>query len=381
MSVYEDDDMQVRVRPYSIRELKELLHDNWPTIHRLARRIVRYGPLTAHLYQSAIAHELCLGHRDSPVVAQVLAEHLDGGGHVDVASLKADCDAACAGGSSNLPARRPPFAIKGDHLWSMSKHKQGLESKKEAFRAAMMKAGNGQATVTRKGFCKALNSVERYGVSDREADDLFTVLDPKKTGAINVNEFCDRFTFDFLKPKSMRNTLGVSGSDGKSTAFEWPTSVTAPIPSKLSGPMRVQSARAHRSSSPDRASASGSPRHHRQPPKTTRAAALRKEAGTAMRATVEDPAAYFGLPRLPGQRLASASPRGRAAAAAAADAALAASDVSVPRPPKSGRLNLDVVADPQLLGNVPRAPAAEKPAARRPMTGVARPSAARIPAE
>jgi hypothetical protein len=46
-----------------------------------------------------------------------------------------------------------------------------------------------------------------------------------KTNRVSVDEFIKRFGFEFLKQKSMRNTVGISNNDGNTDTFQWAASL------------------------------------------------------------------------------------------------------------------------------------------------------------
>lgn len=286
-------------RRFTECEIEALLRDNWSVVVRVAKRIERYGTLTPHLLLSGIAHELCLMQRDMAVLGGVLTRCVED----QVVSMQRLRDTVAAAGVSHRfqsPRRPPPFALAADRSDSVGK---SLPVREEQFRANVLKAAGGKNTVPRKALPAIVSAVDRFGVSDREAADLFSVLDPKRTGFVNVEDFCDRFAVEFLKPKSMRPTLGVTGSDGKATAFEWscPEAVTP------------RSARLHRPKT------TGSPRSV----KTTRSSTLRRAiTETSLSSeTRQRPLSAVRLPPAPPQR--------------------------------AQRINLTVVASPRMLGNVP----------------------------
>lgn len=275
-------------------EVMALLRDNWSAVVRVAKRIERYGTLTPHLLLGGIAHELCLMHRDMTVLGTVLNQCQEGD-TVSMQQLRNVVATIEVPQRLSSPRRPPPFALANDKIDSFA---QSLSAREAQFRSNVAKAAGGRTTVPRKALPAIVAAVDRFGVSDREAADLFTVLDPKRTGFVSVEEFCNRFAVEFLKPKSMRPTLGVTGSDGKATAFEW----SCP---EVSTP---RSGRTHR------AKPAASPRTV----KTTRSSSLR-------RAMIE-------------------SPRQRPHSAIQLP----------PAPSNAQRINLTVIASPRMLGNVPQ---------------------------
>lgn len=308
----------------TMAEMKELLAENWAKVARIAKRIERYGPLTAHLLQGGVTHELCLIHRDALTLAKLLGECSDGE-IVNMQRLRDVCSAAVA--PYQPSPRRPPFAVKGDQAAKGVGVQGDLETRKKNFQAAVHRAANGSATLSRRQFNSAINAIDRYGVSDREATDLYSVLDPKKSGHVNVSDFCERFTFEFLKPKSMRETLGSQGVDGKHDAFQWPTINTKP---RHHGHAAPSSARSRGSSSHASPRGSG--------PRTTRSSALRAQTNTALRQATTTESYFTELNSA--QRKRGEPPQ-----------------LLVPKPPptRGRRINLSIIADPTLLGNVPQA--------------------------
>uniref|UniRef100_A0A7S1Q475 EF-hand domain-containing protein n=1 Tax=Neobodo designis TaxID=312471 RepID=A0A7S1Q475_NEODS len=297
-----DEDFEAQ-RKFGEAEMKSLLRDNWSVVIRIAKKVERLGQLTVHLLHSGIAHELCLMHRDNPVLHNVLASCSDGG----VVSMQLLREAVKDARPPTAPARRmPPYAIGNHDGHEDGSAARSIESRQAAFRSAALAAAGGKHVVSRKSFGKVVAAVDRFGVSDREAADLFTVLDPKRTGHVNLDEFCDRFAREFLKPKSMRPTLGATGVDGRSNAFEW--SVTE-------SPRRVGSA----SPRARDGAARSSPRRGPTVVKPTRASALRRDltAGSARSRDVPP----SSLPQ-------------------------------VPMPPQRQRVNLSVLASPRMLGNI-----------------------------
>jgi hypothetical protein len=286
-----DDDFASQ-RRFTETEMKALVNDNWPAVYRVAKHVERYGKLTVHLLQSGIAHELCLMHRDMPVLRDVLMACSDDG-VVSIQKLR-----EVVVGAKNplsISPRRPPYAIRNDE---QVESPRDLDRRRELFRRAIQSAA-GAPVISRRSFGAVVSAVDRFGISDREASDLFSTLDPKRSGFVNVEEFIDRFTLEFLKPKSMRPTLGATGADGRSNAFEWP--------------IADRPATARR--------ADGSPQKPKRPQsvKSTRSSLLRRETADATKPTrvTEE------LPRLP-------------------------------QPPaRHSRMNLTVVASPRLLGNLP----------------------------
>lgn len=345
-------------RAYSEKEMKELLSDNWPTVLRIGRHLERHSLLSPHQLMGAVSHDLCLQYRDFPVLQGVL-ESCSQNGTVNLTLLKdcvtqhgmpplsfrggttqpmvpapPNCRAASAGKQTPYSTTHnngaPPYAVKGDHLLTQNQHRSGLEGKKSAFRLAITSAAEGSSTISRAGFFKAMNQLD--SLSHREAEDLFSVLDPRRTGHVNVNEFCDRFTFEFLKPKSMRNTLGACGSDGYTNVFEWRGTLAANAQS--------QSPR-------DRPTTAGkSPNKCSSGPKSTKASSLRREVAAATRHATDDATSYAGELK-------------PSVARAAAQSLSTSHGVTLPRPPSMARVRTKVVADARLMGNVGACPHAE----------------------
>ena len=304
-----DEDFEAQ-RKFGEAEMKALLRDNWSVVSRIAKRVERVGQLTVHLLHSGIAHELCLTYRDNPMLNSVLASCSENG-VVLMPSLR---DAVKDARPPTAPARRlPPYATAADET-AASSPTRSLKARQAAFRAAATSAAGGKKMVSRKAFGKVVAAVDRFGVSDREAADLYTVLDPKRTGLINVEEFCDRFASEFLKPKSMRPTLGVTGADGQSNAFEWSASTT---PRQGSASPRGSS-RASPKAPATNSVGRPSPRRATSV-KATRASVLRREITSANKSTRD---------------------------------ALGSTLPAVPMPPQRTRLNLTVMASPRKLGNI-----------------------------
>jgi hypothetical protein len=120
----------------------------------------------------------------------------------------------------------PPFAISGDSDHVTDIQSQYFVQRVQSFRNALLEKSRGAPKISREAFTASVASIDRYGIGAKQLDHLFSVLDPHKTGFVSIDEFCERFSFEFLKPRSLRNSMGAENCDGTTDAFQWKSSLT-----------------------------------------------------------------------------------------------------------------------------------------------------------
>lgn len=252
-------------KEYVERELREMLDEHWTDVSKAGKHQLRYGPLTPESFAGAIIHTLSLRERDIESLMVVL-KRCSKDGIVDLAALKGECLPPVPSPRRVLSARarrgmsdQPPYATRGDEIVESGKlNKLRLDR----MRAALLNhCSSKEEKLTRLEFIDALEGLQPLGISREEAIEVLAVMDPKRTGFVSVTDFCNRFAKEYLKPKSMRNSMGNKNNDGITTTFEWPGSLETPPAPKPQAPKelswRVRSA---------------------GPTKDTRAASLRRQA-------------------------------------------------------------------------------------------------------
>ncbi len=232
--------------------------EHWSALKRHARALELANPtgglLDPEQFCAAIMHAIGLSPRDEAPVATLVYSAVDRERrNVDLTKLLNECrrylksdtkwvqrfqadgvlepsmQKGTVGVCSNANRyqklyRGPPFAISGDPEVVNKLQRAYLLRRCKLFQQVLKRLADPSdpAIITLPRFRQALEEIERYGCSDVDFDNLIAVMDPKRTGKINIQDFLSRFAFELLKTKSMRNGVGVSNSDGIRTVFEWP---------------------------------------------------------------------------------------------------------------------------------------------------------------
>ena len=241
-----------------LRLVSELFIEHWITLKRHARNLSLTRAdraVDAEAFCAAAMHCIALAVRDEPAVATVVysavskeqpdAVDMDKLHRVCKSHLKTDAkwkvrfqadgildnamQRATVGVTRNTNEYRKqydgvPYAVTGDPECVNKLQKSYLMRRCKQFQRHLLsfQTSPNSGRISIPDFHKAINGIERYGCSDVDFAHLRKVLDPKNTGTVSIQEFIDRFAFDFLKSKSMRNALGADNNDGKRTVFEWP---------------------------------------------------------------------------------------------------------------------------------------------------------------
>eukprot|EP00760_Papus_ankaliazontas_P035783 PhM_4_TR8022/c0_g1_i1/m.93458 len=251
-----------------------LISEHWATIKRAARRFPAdlhgdEGWISAVALSKVIASETAMAVRDVPCVFRVLGEvaekrhdgneylvylpalwrHLvkqnedtanadhewrmrfRAAGTVDTKIQSSTTGVEKSGNTYRQLYQGPPYAISGDcdHIHSMVTDYFKLRSTKmreELMRHADTYPAESKC-LTRTEFRDAVaNGIpDKYGIPEREINELLYVLDPQRRNKVSVDEFISRFGFELLKQKSLRNTVGVNNNDGATNTFQWAASL------------------------------------------------------------------------------------------------------------------------------------------------------------
>jgi hypothetical protein len=82
-------------------------------------------------------------------------------------------------------------------------------------------ADGGEWLLTTADCREALLSLRQCHLGERETFEMMVAMDPKMRGFFRVDDVMRRFSFELLKPKCARNTLGRENNDGLATVLEW----------------------------------------------------------------------------------------------------------------------------------------------------------------
>jgi hypothetical protein len=240
----------------SIQDLRDMLNEHWGGVLRQYKRLERLGEgVNAEELAFAARREMALALRDEPGLITLMRRCCHPGtDNVDLDALRA-CAAqqqevkdwekrfkaygcvdarvqAATTGVVRSAAKYmkeyhgPPYAVTGDSDHMQALHAQYFMGRCDRMRQVLTAAAKGRKEMTAEEFGRALNNSLRYGISEREIDDLLSVLDPKKTGTVSIDDFLNRFSVEYLKPKSLRNTVGATHNDGKTNALQWLASLS-----------------------------------------------------------------------------------------------------------------------------------------------------------